>query len=251
MTCKLCLQNKKLIKKSHLFPKFMYNGIRDEKNRMSTISSDNLNDIGYVQSGAYDEYILCNNCDNNILSNYERYAANHFYKLNYRENNENFCQIDKDNIQFIFCKNLDYSKFKIFLLSLLWRVSISSHYLFKDFKLPLDDEEKIRKAILKGDPLEELEFSCSLSTHQNDEKVLTDFILIKPTTQKKVIFYINDFIYTFYLDSNEVGNYEQLQSIKRSNEMLILKLPHGFWEKIRGTIVETVVAQGMRNSKKS
>ena len=69
-----------------------------------------------VQSGAYEEYILCADCDNSLLSKLERYANNYLYSQPYRSNNSNFEQVENGHgIKAIRCKNIDYAQFKLFL----------------------------------------------------------------------------------------------------------------------------------------
>lgn len=91
-----------------------------------------------VQSGAYEESILCADCDNNILSKLERYANNTFYSQPYRTNTGNLEQITNvHGINAIRCKNIDYSTFKLFLQSLIWRASISTHDFFNNLNSQL------------------------------------------------------------------------------------------------------------------
>ena len=83
----------------------MYKGIGDEKNRMFEISSSDPLKKKTVQSGAYEEHILCADCDNNILSKLERYANNNLYSQSFRQENENFEQITNvHGINAIRCK---------------------------------------------------------------------------------------------------------------------------------------------------
>ena len=104
--CRLCQENKELIKRAHLFPTFMYKGIPDEKNRMVVVSSQKPFDKKQVQIGALDEHILCSDCDNSILGELERYASNIFYRKSYLHANEDFDQLTP-NPGVNFCSILD------------------------------------------------------------------------------------------------------------------------------------------------
>ncbi|MCZ8022454.1 MAG: hypothetical protein O9294_11870 [Cytophagales bacterium] len=215
----------------------MYEGIADEKNRMFVLSSSNPNKRKTVQTGAIEEYIFCNICDNEILSSYERYAANHFYNLDFRGENVNFRQIvNEHGIGLIQCENIDYANFKIFLLSLLWRASITTNPLFQNFKLPQAIEEELRIAILNNDPLTELEFPCLLFTHQNNEQVATDLVFVKAIQDDKAIFYINQFIYTFYLNKMTIDPIIHITALNKQGRMAVVKAPHGTWTKIRKSV---------------
>ncbi len=49
-------------------------------------------------------------------------------------------------------KGLDYTKFKLFLLSILWRMGVSSLDAFVEVKRGSHHEEALRVALLNGDP---------------------------------------------------------------------------------------------------
>src|ERR1700739_2052625 len=91
--CQLCKKEKELIKRSHIWPNFMYTGMHDEKGRLYVINSQRPNNHHTVQPGAYQQYIFCATCDNEILGKLERYASNSLFRKPYLENNEDFEQI--------------------------------------------------------------------------------------------------------------------------------------------------------------
>src|SRR5688572_9158920 len=80
--CQLCLEIKALVK-AHIFPQFMYEpSMFDEKSRLVMIDHrEFLADESYklAQSGYWDGNILCERCDNVVLSNYENYGRFLFY----------------------------------------------------------------------------------------------------------------------------------------------------------------------------
>lgn len=239
--CKLCLKEKKLIKRSHLFPNFMYKGIADKKNRMFEISTLTPFQRRVVQSGVYEGNILCADCDNNILSKLEGYVNNYLYSKPYQTTTENFEQVTNTyGIQVIRCKNIDYPKFKLFLESLIWRASVSTHPLFNNFKLSTEQEEQLRVSILISDPLGEDDFACIISTHHNKEEVQTDLVFVNSTVPRKVSFFINQFTYLFHLDKKDVDENTRGIILTKRNEMGILKLPYGDWTKLRASVISDI-----------
>ena len=58
--------------------------------------------------------------------------------------------------------NVDYKKAKRFLLSILWRASISSRDFFSEVNLGETHEEIIRRMIWEGVPKSEQEYPCLL-----------------------------------------------------------------------------------------
>ena len=251
-TCKLCLNEKDLIKRSHLFPNFMYKGIADEKNRINVIYSMKPYQDKKVQSGAYEEYILCENCDNSILAKLERYANNNFYNQPIRKNNDNFHQTNSYHFNNIIqCNNIEYASFKLFLESLLWRASVSNHELFQNFKLTDEQEENLRNSIYNSLPLDEGDYLCIMTTFENDtEDVETDLVFISSPQPNKVKFIINQFIYLFYLEKNLEDEDLKNIAINKKNELGIIKLPNIQWTNIIKSTFDVIAEVAVRNLNK-
>lgn len=244
--CKLCHNEKDVIKRSHLFPNFMYKGIPDEKNRMYVLSSKDPKERKTVQTGAIDKYILCADCDNRILGQLERYANNSFFSKPYLTTSEGFVQLKPNTgVSIIACSNLDYSRFKLFLESLLWRASVSSHVMFTDFKLSGEQEEQLRQSLLNHQPLEETSFPCAVMTCEISD-VLTDFVVVDPYKKGMVTFFISEFIYTFYWGKNRLEDHTMTLTIKPDNTMAIIKVSKDTWLDIRKTIITNAVEASKR-----
>lgn len=149
MQCKLCLQEKPLIKKSHIIPDFMYKGLFDEKHRISQIDFTNKKE-SFPPTGIYEGNILCSNCDNKILGSYETYAAKELFKPTMHGFIEALKNkvIDFDgNETSVTMSRIEYKKAKLFFLSILWKASISSHRFFKFVNLEPTTSEKIRNML--------------------------------------------------------------------------------------------------------
>jgi hypothetical protein len=219
----------------------MYKGIGDEKNRINVISSSNAYQKKTVQSGAYEENILCAECDNNLLSKLERYANNYLYSRFCNANCADFEQITNCNgIELIRCKNIEYSQFKLFLQSLIWRASISNHPLFINFKLLPEDNERLRQSIVNLKPLEKHDFACVLMTPSNTDEVETDLVFINSTKPNKPSFFINQFVYLFFLDQKQIDNATEELILNYNNEMAVTKLTSNNWETLRHSVYNGV-----------
>ncbi|MFZ4402007.1 MAG: hypothetical protein ACOYO1_18400 [Bacteroidales bacterium] len=246
--CKLCKEEKELIKRSHIFPNFMYKGIGDDKNRINVISSLEPYKNKLVQNGAYEEFILCCECES-LLSRHERYANNYLYSQPYITNNDDFEQLTNfDGINLIRCKNINYTQFKLFLQSLIWRASISSHKLFDNFKLSEQQEEQLRNSLIKSIKLNVEDYACLIFTHQDIEDAETDLVFIRPNINT-ISFFINQFIYLFYLDKAEVDDTVCEMSLNYKNEMGIIKLPNIEWTKMRKSIFDDAALLAMKHLK--
>jgi hypothetical protein len=136
MRCQLCLDEKPLLKKSHIFPNFLYKNIFGEEHRVVNINLGNFDDFNFTHSGFYDKNILCRDCDGTILSRLETYASNKLY-FNGTEPSRSEVGTELlgggDTVPAIRFHNMDYAKIKLFLLSLLWRAHISKQAFLKRF----------------------------------------------------------------------------------------------------------------------
>jgi ribosome recycling factor len=136
--CKLCLKDKKLVN-SHIFSEFLYESVYDEKHKFKSVSDHpNHKTTKDFQKG-FREHLLCEKCDNEVIQSYEDYAAKLLRKIN---------SVCKDDTETIVIKPYDYTKFKLFILSLIWRCHIANNYTFDSINLN-QHAEKIRRMLLR------------------------------------------------------------------------------------------------------
>ena len=148
--CRLCLQKRKLCK-SHIFPEFFYKPMYDEKGRFLMIPADASKRVLFKQQGVY-ELLLCEDCEEHT-SRLEAYARRVFFeKMEY---------IDEEGTGLIRVVNLDYAKFKLFQLSLLWRAGVSRDSFFSAVRLG-PHEDRIRRMILESRPGKPYEYGCAI-----------------------------------------------------------------------------------------
>lgn len=81
--CKLCLQEKQLIAKSHIIPDFMYEELYDDNHKIRVVPASEFGKvkprIKMPSSGEYEGGLLCSDCDNKLLGGYENYARKAIY----------------------------------------------------------------------------------------------------------------------------------------------------------------------------
>jgi len=140
----------------------MYQKLYDENpKRYYTTYNRGKNQSKKLSRKGIREYLFCDSCEG-ILNEYETYAAETIYAKN--QKNEAFLKnqikIFTDSFLYEF-ENFDYSKFKLFQMSLLWRLIVSSKYETNDIG---EHTEKLRTAILNKNPLEEHQYGCFLQT---------------------------------------------------------------------------------------
>lgn len=151
MVCKLCLQEKDLCN-SHIIPEFFYEReeLYDDKHRYLRLSLDPTQQDTPQQKGQR-EYLLCGSCEDLFNHQYERYGRRVLYDKRHR-----YSTMTPDAE---ILNDVDYGRFKLFQLSILWRASISSLPEFSDVNLGQHDE-RIREMLLSGDPGTPYEYGC-------------------------------------------------------------------------------------------
>lgn len=142
MNCKLCKIDAKLCN-SHIIPEFFYLPMYAKKREFFEIHPK-IDKKDKIHQKGLREYLLCDRCETK-LSDYEKNVSGIYKKI------ANYTNISLHCKKITFT-NLDYKKFKICYLSILWRMSISSIDFCKNFKLDNENEERLRNFILKDNP---------------------------------------------------------------------------------------------------
>ena len=181
----------------------MYRKIFDDKHQIFALKIGTKIKPIQIFSGEYETEILCKECDNNLLGKFESYAKMVLYggKVDVRFKNLRF----PDGLEFTQVENIDYTKFKLFLLSLLWRASISSRPFFNTVQLG-PYEEMIRRMIIEGNPGPKSAFPCLFLSNRANE-ILTLTISgpnrFRNGYSRGYSFLINGMAYIFLVNENE------------------------------------------------
>lgn len=227
--CKLCLEEKPLIGKSHIYPQFLYKGVFDASNR-SVFQNLKAGTDKFYQTGFYDKYIFCQNCDNVILGSLERYAASVFYypgssgSLRITEHRER-TELTVMNVQ-----DIDYKKFKLFVLSLLWKAHISSNPFFREVEIS-GIEPQLRSMLHNHDLFEDSDYQICIVRIDRPNGQAIDII---PNPQvslgqelKVAIFIIGGLIYAVELEKNSGFYMFPTFSLQPNNKIIIPRLSLG------------------------
>jgi hypothetical protein len=164
MFCQLCGKEKKLID-AHIIPRQLYKPLEQSENIppadevlrvYSTTTYSKKRPIG-----TYDSKILCGDCDNEILGVLDNYAQTLLLKP-FTETN----YLSKDGKKLFYkLEDIDYPKFKLFFMSVLWRASITNQDFFHQVNLG-SWESVLKDMILNADPGTENDFSVILSKYE-------------------------------------------------------------------------------------
>ncbi len=117
-TCKLCCENTQL-RESHIVPEFCYKGIYDDKHRVieGHFTTNSLR-MRHAQKGKR-EYLLCSRCEG-ILNKYESSFCEYW-------NGPNGLP-ERVNDDHLILRDAVYHTFKLFHLSVIWRISVSTSF---------------------------------------------------------------------------------------------------------------------------
>lgn len=197
--CKFCKVKRQLIK-AHIIPEWMYGPLYDKHHKFFVFSSVGSPDKAKRPSqGEYEKNILCSECDNR-LGQYEHYAS-----LIFKGGESINIKSEKgDGIVIHHISGIDYKKFKLFLLSLLWKTSISSREAYQYLTLSPEEEERIKKMVLSKDPGSDEEYPVSIfALHSANADILQQLILAPYSNKGLHIFYVAGYLFVF-ADRHEI-----------------------------------------------
>lgn len=208
--CKLCQQENQL-RRSHILPEFMYQNVYDENPRRFYTLNIDLDNISRstkkIEQKGIREFLLCEQCEG-LISKYEKYAAETIYA----KNNGNTAYIveayeinDGKITHYLYdYAGFSYKDFKLFLLSIFWRILISE--CFTDIKGEEQMLEHLRISILSENPLEYDDFGCLVQVIKYNQDELVSKLILSPfltNNEDSLILnqLIDGFMYSFYFNS--------------------------------------------------
>ena len=165
--CRLCLADPVMLKRSHILPKFHYKPCRGKDNEIRLLSGAGPRGGRVVRGGGFWEFMLCGSCEG-LLNRWETYANGVLFW-----SGSTLGRIVPEGFEI----KVDYSKFKLYALSILWRMSISSRPEFKNVSLGAIHEETLRSAILAENPLSPNEYPLMLTAFRMDGQFFQDVII--------------------------------------------------------------------------
>ncbi|MBD3895941.1 hypothetical protein IEI94_08775 [Halomonas sp. ML-15] len=171
--CRLCKQERDLCK-SHIFPEYMYSHCYDDNHSFIEFNAEEGKYNKRRRKGIY-ENLLCKKCEETI-QRYEGYG-----KLILYDDAKPKIEASKQPYT---NESYDYRLFKLFVLSLLWRSSISTQDSFKLVSLGKYEEE-LRMVLLDGLALPVNNYPIYLyQTHISGEPSDGVFMEIYPSKSK-------------------------------------------------------------------
>jgi hypothetical protein len=227
--CNLCLCEKEL-RNSHILPEFMYQNLYDQApKRFYTLNID-LENSGKskkrIEQKGLREYLLCGDCEVQ-LSKFENYAAETIYAKNSgnKATIKNANEIHNQQYFTYEYEGLSYSNFKLFLLSLLWRVIVSKTYNLTEVDKKIF--EQLRLAVHNQDPLDFDDFGCLLEVIKYKKRQIAGGFILGPFLTKDenspiLNILIDGFMYSFYLNSKQLPSDKKDFFLKKDGTIVVL-----------------------------
>lgn len=233
-TCKLCLKEVNALVKSHIIPEFLYKtfGLYNKKGKINLLSPRYRKPSGEFlikrhPTGIYDDNLFCSNCDNHIIGSLESYLNKVLFSS---EGRLNLINVNIDGKGYKRLENIDYKKFKLFWLSILFRCSITKMPGFKNVFLG-PHEEEIRRMIIENDAKQDDDYCIGMYSSENDS-MSKDYILsplkIKFSNNRTAIcFVIGELLTIINISKHYIPYFYKLHGLKSNGSINICKLKEG------------------------
>jgi hypothetical protein len=175
----------------------MYGPMYDSKHRFRSFSV-NVSDHPQTHQKGIREKLLCHDCEQRF-SRYEGHAAKEFYHPALGA----MAQLPPPSGFAV--TNLEYPRFKLFLLSLLWRFGIANHGQFRPADLG-PHFEKLRLMLLNDNPGGWLEYPCMITALTLRGRFYGDFTAGAFSTKQEGLavwaFVLSGFFFNFFVGSH-------------------------------------------------
>jgi hypothetical protein len=157
----MCDQTKRLIK-AHIISRKFYEQIRGrDKYAVMVNANKSVKEAGtFYQAGIFDREILCEECE-------RKFSALDDYGWQILGNTSLTNPLDDDDGTFAYKIDCDTDKIRRFLLSVLWRASVSGHEFYSRVRLG-PYEGAIKNRLFDGSPLRADDFPTTAMRSDTD-----------------------------------------------------------------------------------
>ena len=188
MVCKLCRENCDL-RESHIISEAFYEDVYDKKHHRAVLVSMENPKLKLIQKGIR-EKLLCRDCEQK-LSKWESILKRDLIDIgNQKSEFLNISHVDEDLFK---VEGIRYKEFKLAILSILWRMSITSDPFFKSYKLGAY-EEKLRQRLLDENVADEKKYPIMVSRYELDGVFYPGIIMGFPPGKYDQMFTVQSFI---------------------------------------------------------
>jgi hypothetical protein len=135
--CRLCLMQKPLCD-SHALPNSLFNYIFRKNSGKAIVIVDDATTPAHNSSDTWDVELLCEDCERKLNRKYDAYG------MAVLRGHRGSVAVHGGGVDLL---KVDRRRLRMFFLSVLWRVSVSSHPNYSNIDLPHAWEEDLRDAL--------------------------------------------------------------------------------------------------------
>ena len=150
--CRLCLERKPLCD-SHALPNSLFNYILRRNAGKAIVLNDDATSPARKSSDTWDAELLCQDCESKLNRKYDAYGMAVF------RGHEGNVQPHEGGVDLL---RIDRRRLRMFFLSVLWRISVSSHSNYSNIDLPYAWEEDLRSALDNERPVPDSRYTVAL-----------------------------------------------------------------------------------------
>lgn len=232
--CKLCRHTVADKRNSHIVPKFLCKSLFDTTPARHTVSIDRSGKGQKRQDTPKENHILCASCEKRIEI-IETYFAPIFRDVYaYATQPSQFHLSTLGTQQYIECESINPSLFKLFIYSIVWRMSVSTLFEYQKFKLAQKAEEELRAFLFanlqltKGGLIRSVDnikdvpqfHSCLIMPVEKSERSRGIFTNCNLSETSHLLLLV-DFGLFFYTDDVSIGDVLRKFSNKQNKKVIV------------------------------
>jgi hypothetical protein len=216
--CALCPNDVPQLCLSHILPEPFYAGAYEANGTYPIFSNKKVGPVMRPQQKGLRERLLCPACEARF-SGWETYSLGQIFHRTKQPGN--------DRGQYMEFQ-MDYAMFKLFQMSILWRMGVASLEVFSEVQLGRKHEERLRAMLLTDDPGSANEYACRLAFVAVQQPKLADLI-IPPKRAKRIqhhaIYYLiaGGMLWHYIVSSHTSQLAEDTILLKEDGRLRILK----------------------------
>jgi hypothetical protein len=184
------------LRNSHIISETFWEAVYDDKHRALPMSTD-IPESRIIQKGLREE-LLCGDCEAK-LSKWENILKQDLVDLG--SGQSNYLTIKPTESGMTLVQGIRYSGFKLGVLSILWRMSITSDPYYASYDLGKKYEEILRLALYNEAVPQEKQFPIMMDRYELDGAFLPGLIMGFPPGKLDELFTVQAFVIWGYLFS--------------------------------------------------
>lgn len=249
--CKLCHTNPADKKNSHIIPKFLGKGLFENVKPRHSLQLDRRGKPIKIQDIPKQDYLLCSACEKRI-GILETYFARKLIAINDYSNRKDQFEITKiGQNKILKCLKLNPILFKLFYLSVIWRLSVTSNPSFENFELPNEIESEIGSflninlypkheellnnvGLIKAFP----SYHLIAYKHQDGPKKFAGILTAFRMSEDHFGLFTSDMIVFFHLNDNKVDHISKLISNKDNGTVKFILTDSNQWRSISSAVIQ-------------